>query len=158
MVSELERDTVRNRRKGFGTLNGTPARLAAGAAVIAAATLVVITHDWDKMVNYTLLRQDVVMRDASNQAWIMFFWLSFAVWWYTYLLRRHQGWGDIKTKVMCLTPLAVTMFYAGVLWATARMTLMTSELGREALGATLAVGWPLLILFFLGLEWSSRRA
>lgn len=157
VVSDLEPVRTADKPNRRSSLSGSSRRIALGLAVLAAAVFVILMLDWSRMVDYVTFRQDAQLRTASNQAWTLFLWATAVLWWYSYLLRQDMGWNSWKVRLYWLTPLLLGAFYAGTLWASARLLLFNSELGREAIGATFGVGWPLLLLIVIGLEWSSRR-
>ena len=157
VVSDMQEARTGRKRKLLPGFGGSTSRTVLGLAVLASAWLVILVLDWSKMVEYVLFRQDFTLREASNQAWVMFIWATTVGWWYIYLLRQNTGWESWKARAYWLTPLLAGAFYAGMLVATARLMLFNNDIGRQAIGVTFGVGWPLLILTVIGLEWSSRR-
>lgn len=154
VVNELEQRAGKRQRV---TLPAVSNKLLAAVLIVVLAWVAIMLLDWSRMVAYVNLRQDPLLKQASDQAWIFLVWLAVVAWWYTYLLRRATGWNSWKARLYWLTPLLSGAFYAGILWADARFVLFGNEAGRQALGATIGLGWPLLILVVAGLEWNSRR-
>lgn len=154
LVNELEQRVGKRQKM---TLPMSSNKLVAAVLIVVLAWVAIMLLDWSRMVAYVNLRQDPLLKQASDQAWIFLVWLAVVGWWYTYLLRRATGWSSWKARLYWLTPLLAGAFYAGILWADARFVLFGNEAGRQALGATIGLGWPLLILVVAGLEWNSRR-